>query len=118
METVKHTPGPWEASESDNDGREFIMIEHLGFPIGYVRGTNDMSCIDEEDEAKIAAEVVATARLICAAPDLLEALQSLIGMAEDGYKLHVKNASHQEFLNEDKEALSNARSIIRKAKGL
>lgn len=74
---VSHTPGPWVAGSGDNDGRDFIAIEHECFPLAEVRGTDDMSCIDEEDEPRIAAEMVANARLICAAPELLEALKKV-----------------------------------------
>jgi hypothetical protein len=76
---AKHTPGPWEAGAGENDGRDFITIEHDGCPLCQVRGTNDMSCIEEDEEPEIAAEMVANARLIAAAPDLLESLQWLVG---------------------------------------
>lgn len=77
MKIQQHIPGPWEAGTGDNDGYESITIEHEGFPICEVRGTDDMSCIDDdEEEARIASEMVSTARLICAAPDLLQALEA------------------------------------------
>jgi hypothetical protein len=36
----------------------------------------------------------------------------LIPMAEDGYTLHIKNGSHQEFLSEDRELLQKAESLL------
>lgn len=84
MEKPQHTPGPWEASTGENDGRDFITIEHDGFPLCEVRGTNDMSCIDEEQEPYIADEMVANAKLIAAAPDLLEACIEFVRKVEAG----------------------------------
>lgn len=45
-----YIPGPWEAGTGDNDGYESITIEHEGFPICEVRGTDDMSCIDDDEK--------------------------------------------------------------------
>jgi hypothetical protein len=50
--------------------------------------------------------------------DLLEALKKLIPLAEDGYKLHVKNCSHQEFLNDDRDDIAFAKEQIQKAEQL
>jgi hypothetical protein len=82
MNKPQHIPAPWIANDGDNDGREDITIEHEGFPICSVRGTDDMSCIDMEDEPRFAAEMMATARLICAAPELLEALEYCLSVIE------------------------------------
>lgn len=41
-----------------------------------------------------------------------EILKELIEMAEDGYKLHISNGSHQEFLHEDREVLREARKWL------
>jgi len=71
--SIKHTKGPWMCEELP-DGKSDTTIVYGGFPLATVRGTNDMSCIDEEDEEEIAIECVLNAKLIAAAPDLLEAL--------------------------------------------
>lgn len=43
----------------------------------------------------------------------LEALvKELIPIAKDGYRLHIKNACHQDFLEEDEELLSKAEQAL------
>lgn len=45
----------------------------------------------------------------------LEALvKELIPIAKDGYRLHIKNACHQDFLEEDEELLSKAEQALNK----
>jgi uncharacterized protein YdeI (YjbR/CyaY-like superfamily) len=39
-------------------------------------------------------------------------LKNLLPMAEDGYTLHKKNGSHQEFLSEDRELLQEANKAL------
>lgn len=46
-----------------------------------------------------------------------EILKELIEMAEDGYKLHISNGSHQEFLHEDREVLREARKWLTETPG-
>ena len=43
----------------------------------------------------------------------VERLEALISLAEDGYKLHVKNACHSEFLQEDREDISAAKQALK-----
>lgn len=83
---AKHTPGPWIISELNDaiDGEENILIEHEGFPLAEVRGSNDMSCIDEDDLSTINTEVIANAKLIAAAPDLLKVVQDFMKDWETG----------------------------------
>lgn len=70
----KHTPGPWQIRGEADDITIFVPIAHgLCFEIaqsigGQVRGK-------KFDDFK---EVEANARLIAAAPDLLEALHDLL----------------------------------------
>jgi len=40
-------------------------------------------------------------------------LKDIIEMAEDGYKLHIRNACHEEFLSEDRECLSKAKAFLK-----
>jgi hypothetical protein len=87
QKVVRHTRGPWTISETFDalDGEEDISIEHEGFPLCTVRGTNDYSCIEPEefDEKDLNGEVIANAKLIAAAPDLLEACMMLLKEYED-----------------------------------
>jgi hypothetical protein len=43
----------------------------------------------------------------------IQLLKDLIELAEDGYALHVKNASHNEFLMEDREILRKAKQYLK-----
>jgi hypothetical protein len=82
METHKHTPGPWtvEDWEYKVKGREHV-------PVIVSTGSNDAVAEalglwrngeDSEEERN------ANARLIAAAPDLLEALQGFVNHFPDG----------------------------------
>lgn len=46
-----------------------------------------------------------------AAP-LLEALEKILPLARDGYKLHINNCSHEEFLQDDIDDLKKATDAI------
>src|SRR5690349_20659367 len=78
LSTAKHTPGPW----AESDWMEsFVSITHDGLVVAEVQpklwnGTPKIS----------RAEVKANARLIAAAPDLLEALKSVTADADEAIK--------------------------------
>lgn len=62
---AQHTPGPWYSS---SDGSEiFDQTEHA--PVAFINGAN------QDSQFRTGPQVMANARLISAAPDLLEALQ-------------------------------------------
>ena len=87
MNTPRHTPTPWKISDIDPiDGQDNMSIEFEGCPICTVRGTNDMTFIDEEDEPKIRKECLANAQLIVTAvnnhAELLEALKPFAKLAD------------------------------------
>lgn len=98
MSTAQHTPGPWFASRkyevgprSDADDQSFGMIVPLAYAYGVNREAN--------------------ARLIAAAPDLLEALGELMEWEEEiaaDLGVHTSSA---------KPMLAKARAAIAKAKG-
>lgn len=76
-----HTPGPWTIDDTlnelneDYDGQD-IIISKEGCPIVTVRGTDDMSCMDDDEEIeRVGIEVQANAVLVASAPDMLHALK-------------------------------------------
>jgi hypothetical protein len=70
---MSHTPGPWKWGE----GQGVITAEWNGFP--WHIATVDMSELGwHEDEQCKSRENGDNARLIAAAPDLLEALEAMI----------------------------------------
>ena len=92
----KHTLGPWEVSEGYPSD-----IWHVDMPS---RGYSVVVSRAEEDWDMAVEEVQANARLIAAAPDLLDALENMIDACE-----------HWE--DQDDPVLVAARGAIAKAQG-
>ena len=85
MNNLKHTPGPWMVIECDDDA------EWLRLPYFYVQNENlDIAEIHDCDDMSL-AEAEANARLIAAAPEMLESLINCCmdenWSAEDVYKI-------------------------------
>jgi hypothetical protein len=95
-----HTPGPW----SIFDHHDATRINVRGPNEEFVADCADGFYSDETDDWVMADESLPNARLIAAAPDLLEALEAIL--AEDNPTLATMN-----------ERLEAARAAIRKAKG-
>ena len=102
--TTEHTPGTWAYQPSQAEGHWIIGL-HNDIP----------ECIGLSDDGYMCVSGIcseADARLIAAAPDLLEALQSLLPMLDEW---------HDEFPDHvgDKEgpAIDAARAAIAKATG-
>lgn len=89
----RHTPGPWRAEEFDCT-TGFWAVTCDGGDIVYATLQS--------------AHVAANARLIAAAPELLEAVRQFTAAAERGAKV---------FLDERGSCLRNARAAIAKATG-
>lgn len=74
----KHTPGPWFCTE--NDGSFVRHVDNnriqIGSPLDYIAEIIDYGGGDGENQND--AEQEANARLIAAAPDMLEALKEVI----------------------------------------
>lgn len=77
---MAHTPGPWNVTNS----HDWTGMEGVAF------GIDDAAGMDGERDYHLATvvhgdpdELVANARLIAAAPDLLEALKGLVAWAEE-----------------------------------
>lgn len=73
----QHTPGPWEIDQAIRHGFT-VYSEQSGFIVGYM---------DEEGRYG-AVESEANARLIAAAPDLLEALETIVATERDRHGYH------------------------------
>ena len=99
IEAMKHTPGPWVVDPAVRQGFTVYAPKE-----GFIVGTQD-------EEGRFGAiESKANARLIAAAPDLLEALQDVC--ARLLYRGVSTNAGHP-----DRTALEVARAAIAKATG-
>lgn len=104
-EQAKHTPGPWADGGWDNfDPDELAPVRVIQAPTRTI-----LAFVFTEastwDEADADAECVANARLIAAAPELLEAL-----------KAYVANDANQQL--DDDEMYANAVAAIAKATGV
>ena len=78
--SAKHTPGPWMKAERLNGPWWHISSSHS------VGGRQAVACVHGESKrgATAYAEMFeANARLIAAAPDLLDALQAFPGFTDD-----------------------------------
>ena len=108
---MKHTPGPWEFDENNmglNNGRPYYGILTLDINIG-ANARVRINAKNREDECQ------ANARLIAAAPELLEALERMVGVCA-GY-LENQLPSDADSYNPDYVSpLSQARDAIKKAR--
>ncbi len=68
---IQHTPGPWIAKRAVNGSKDFGIVTCKGDVLAEV--FSDIRFHNEQ-----CPEVVYNARLIAAAPDLLEAVQDLL----------------------------------------
>lgn len=69
--TTKHTPGPWGCKDTSNHSHDYRLSKKDGSTLPVHAPHNDH------------AEQRANAKLIAAAPDLLAALQELVGCEND-----------------------------------
>jgi hypothetical protein len=96
MSDAKHTPGPWFIDGHDRNGQRIVRQEHMEI------ATCWHHCVQS-----IAEEMEANARLIAAAPELLEALQLVVDKLGSDFELY----REQQF------AIDTARAAIAKATG-
>lgn len=96
MTQAKHTPGPWIIEDITDDGQSVISAASKNW-IDFAR----VWVVTDESTDK---EGEANARLIAAAPELLEALKDVMSAVELGWI-------------PDGESMFNARAAIAKATG-
>jgi len=73
---MKHTPGPWEIERCENEGR-WIIIRAPHMINSSIIG-NSIACMDDRAYCHVGDEqMLSDARLIAAAPEMLEALIEL-----------------------------------------
>ena len=96
--SAKHTPGPWQ------------IVEHSWSDTGIYANDKQVALLniapyaDEDTQQTLEAEAAANARLIAAAPKLLEAL---LGIVEIG-KRDMSNLKYDVYFAEARAALADA----------
>lgn len=98
--TEKHTPGPWALDDSECGDLRLLDLE--GRTLVLVPGCWPDRRDDDDPEA------VANARLIAAAPDMLELLEDWARVLADGVNLAIQPGSYAHVM---------LRAAIAKAKG-
>lgn len=101
---AEFTPGPWIQGQKDSFKRHLSVFAHSE-KIG--RASRLIDCAPGFSHDFTEEEKTANARLVAAAPDLLQALEMLV----KSYELFVHDA-HEEI------EVINAHNIIKKATGL
>lgn len=82
----KHTKGPWEVGKRTHQGYTRYTIEtEDGLILGQMRYSNNPRCTESHAEAN--------ARLFAKAPEMLEALTSIVNTERKAYDRRVKCAS-------------------------
>jgi hypothetical protein len=106
---MAHTPGPWDWGPHSD---ELVGRYEVNAGEGRQRAHICECHSNRQQTRKVAdEEAAANARLIAAAPELLEALQSLIDLSDDG-SLHIEGS----IATEDP-VITAARAAIAKAEG-
>lgn len=104
---TQHTPGPWHIVSAADPIEKTIMFSFGGFVGDGDNAPIATTCTSSYSDELRPAVALANARLIAAAPDLLDALDELlssIGLNAVGWP-------------ETEDAMRNARAAIAKAKG-
>lgn len=106
MTNTKHTPAPWEAGRPDMA----TIVE--GFESKYIYSGNNVVAISYGMSIPKWDEVMANARLIAAAPELLEALEIITQRAQGCLPATSNLEDHPLW-----QAIINANKAIQKARG-
>ena len=99
---TKHTPGPWQVDETYTS-MYMVTTTKARCPVAEVMCASDMySCIDPTQEEE------ANAKLIAAAPDLLEALRELVSDCEMASGLISDSSYYEHDLDAARRAIAKA----------
>jgi len=104
---TQHTPGPWHIVSAADPIEKTIMFSFGGFVGDGDNAPIATTCTSSYSDETRPAVALANARLIAAAPDLLAALEKLIGDVRDIHDIDT-------IMYDD---VLNARAAIAKAKG-
>ena len=89
-----HTPGPWHVCDADIAVNPFIVVDDANMSVA------DCACFSTRREAN--------ARLIAAAPDLLEALRQVMGWIDGWDPNFIHDADWPETAHHIRAAISRA----------
>lgn len=103
---TKHTPGPWAVCE-DASGDTFVAAM-----MDSAQTICEFGCADNDSDQ---AQIEADARLVAAAPDLLEALEW--ATAEIDGRTRYAPDCHYTALEQRENAIDKARAAIARARG-
>ncbi len=108
MSNAKHTPGPWAFSRSDDFGdARFYVAQQDGAP--YTPNYSDVATLIAET---VSGERVfiqeANARLIAAAPELLEALVLMVRTHDEPAETLLQETKEQQWLEKARAAIAKA----------
>ena len=113
----KGTPGPWAFAKSWSKGlypKDFISIHSEGYNLNeddYIGSNAGKTSICGIWGGKLNDEIIANARLIAAAPELLEALQKTNYLLKDLDDTHTGDSRYADFAIQ----YSENRKLIEKA---
>jgi len=99
-----HTPGPWNIQDNTTEPYGQLLVESA------VHGAVSICYTMEKGETRAPAEYVQNARLMSAAPELLEALKVMVS-----HWPHY--AANMHMTQVDRDAIGLARAAIAKATG-
>lgn len=110
MENIFKHPyiGPWEFDEFP-DGESDTVIKHQECPIIKIRGTDDFSCIEEDEVQQMSQEQIALAVMVQRAPEVTRGLfEAYAYLAQFMAPNHRNTAKGQQLLASLRSTLSDA----------
>jgi len=100
--TTQHTPGPWTYSlQAGKDTKHFICAN---------QGKKRLALLDPEDRL-MTDEIAADARLIAAAPDLLDALAEIANLLATHPDVEIGNSKIHYAMHKARNAIAIATSL-------